>query len=279
MAYDDGYYYGQCKIICEAETVDDNGRTVAITDGTNTWSKALSDKMAEFLVPGRARYDITLWDGELAKWTGVVECGYGDCIHIMLADGYSVIKEKDFNDFKTEVDYRISNVETRVDKVEERLVADDGTEFKFGVTPDGRPGYVVKDEGGADTVIPFNKDIEPIFISSSRSGTYTFDKDYNSIVFCYNWARMVSWSRGLNTSSTLKLYLNDVDVTNNPDNFISGKTYDYEQNYISTNLNSKFKSIKAGDVLRIENIVVVHGTSEDPQAYSDSSYTTITGVR
>ena len=126
MAYDDGYYYGQCKIVCEAETVADNGRTVAITDGTNTWSKALSDKMAEFLVPGRGRYTVTLLDGSVNKYTTVVDAGYGDCIHVMLANGYNEVTQKQF-------DSQVGS-------------------FIFETNSDGVAGYR---RGGADTFHPF----------------------------------------------------------------------------------------------------------------------------
>lgn len=41
--------------------------------------------------------------------------------------------------------------------VKSHLTASDNTEFKFGVTDDGRYGYVIKKDG-ADTVIPFNNE-------------------------------------------------------------------------------------------------------------------------
>ena len=41
--------------------------------------------------------------------------------------------------------------------IKNHLTASDSTEFKFGVTDDGRYGYVIKKDG-ADTVIPFNNE-------------------------------------------------------------------------------------------------------------------------
>lgn len=41
--------------------------------------------------------------------------------------------------------------------VKSHLTASDNTEFKFGVTDDGRYGYVIKKDG-ADAVIPFNNE-------------------------------------------------------------------------------------------------------------------------
>ncbi len=42
--------------------------------------------------------------------------------------------------------------------IKNHLTAADSTEFKFGVTDDGRYGYVIKKDG-ADTVIPFNNEL------------------------------------------------------------------------------------------------------------------------
>lgn len=125
MAYDDGYYYGQCKIICEAESVAETG-TVSITDGTSTWSKGLSGKAAEFTVPGRARYTVSLLRGNDTVYSTVVEAGYGDCIHVMLAPGYGNVTERQFDS----------------------QVGD----FIFEVNSDGLAGYR---KSGADTFHPF----------------------------------------------------------------------------------------------------------------------------
>ena len=41
--------------------------------------------------------------------------------------------------------------------IKSHLTASDNTEFKFGVTDDGKYGYVIKKDG-ADTVVPFNNE-------------------------------------------------------------------------------------------------------------------------
>lgn len=121
MAYDDGYYYGQCKIICESETVNDNGRTVAITDGKNTWSKALADKVAEFIVPGRSRYTVTLLDGNVTKYTNKFDAGYGECIHVMLAAGYDNITRSEFDSRMNAVEQRSTNNATEINGLKNRM--------------------------------------------------------------------------------------------------------------------------------------------------------------
>ena len=135
MAYDDGYYYGQCKIVCEAEDTIDNGKTVSIVSGEKSWSKAIANKTAEFLVPGRDRYTVSLLDGEVTKWSGIIEAGYGECIHVMLADGYTPVIKKDFD---------------------AQLTTSNGVPFRFGYDAErDRYGYI-REIGGAEVVFPFS---------------------------------------------------------------------------------------------------------------------------
>lgn len=42
-----------------------------------------------------------------------------------------------------------------VQELENNLTASDNTMFRFGVTEDGQYGYIITDEAGADTVVPF----------------------------------------------------------------------------------------------------------------------------
>ena len=57
------------------------------------------------------------------------------------------------------------------------LIASDGTRFKFGIDDDGNYGYILKDDTGADTVIPFKKDVpylEEIYYGTSDPINYTY---------------------------------------------------------------------------------------------------------
>lgn len=94
MGYDDGFYYGQCKLICLAESAADNGKTVSVSNGDRSWSGTVANQKCEFLVPNRTQYAVELIDGDDTDWTGTIEAGYGECILVHLADGYEAIVEK-----------------------------------------------------------------------------------------------------------------------------------------------------------------------------------------
>lgn len=65
--------------------------------------------------------------------------------------------------------------------VGDRLTASDNTPFRFGVTADGKYGYIIKDGSGADTVIPFsNKD--ELYEALQYSGLVTEDMTYEEML-------------------------------------------------------------------------------------------------
>lgn len=153
FGYDDGFYYGQCKLIFEAETVSDNGKTVTISDGTTTKSGIVANKKCEFIVPGRSLWTATLLDstGD-PEWIGKAEAGYGDCKHIMLADGYESVMERDvltLEEIKaaTNLDGYIPNAEA-IKKVDNKMGG-----LRLG-QKDSEYGYFTGE--GADTFIPFS---------------------------------------------------------------------------------------------------------------------------
>ena len=96
MAYDDGYYYGQCKIVAVVDNTADNGKTVLITtDDNKTYSGTIANKKCEFLLPPRTLYTVQKASGESAEFTTKVEAGYGDCILVHLDTGYVEVKQGD----------------------------------------------------------------------------------------------------------------------------------------------------------------------------------------
>lgn len=96
MAYDDGYYYGQCKIVAVVDNTADNGKTVLITtDDNKTYSGTIANKKCEFLLPPRTLYTVQKVSGESAEFTTKVEAGYGDCILVHLDTGYVDVKQGD----------------------------------------------------------------------------------------------------------------------------------------------------------------------------------------
>lgn len=80
MGYDDGYYYGQGKLICTSTAEADNGKAVSVknTDG-KTWSGTLADGKCVFTLPPRDVYTISLMAKEEVQYTTTVIMGYGDC--------------------------------------------------------------------------------------------------------------------------------------------------------------------------------------------------------
>lgn len=98
MAYDDGYYFGQCKLVCTAEGNIYDGCTVTVTavDNSNvTRSGIITGGRAIITVPGRNLYRISVLRSGSQVFTREVEAGYGDCLTVLLADGYQDLKKKD----------------------------------------------------------------------------------------------------------------------------------------------------------------------------------------
>lgn len=96
MAYDDGYYYGQCKIVAVVDNTADNGKTVLITtDDNKTYSGTITNKKCEFLLPPRTLYTVQKVSSGSAEFTTKVEAGYGDCILVHLDTGYVEVKQGD----------------------------------------------------------------------------------------------------------------------------------------------------------------------------------------
>lgn len=65
--------------------------------------------------------------------------------------------------------------------VGDMLIASDNTPFRFGVTEDGKYGYIITDEAGADTVIPFKSgegSAEDLYDALKYSGLVTEDMTY-----------------------------------------------------------------------------------------------------
>ena len=96
MAYDDGYYYGQCKLVAVVDNTADNGKTVLITtDDNKTYSGTIANKKCEFLLPPRTLYTVQKVSSGSAEFTTKVEAGYGDCILVHLDTGYVEVKQGD----------------------------------------------------------------------------------------------------------------------------------------------------------------------------------------
>ena len=154
MAYDDGYYYGQCKIVAVVDNTADNGKTVLITtDDNKTYSGTIANKKCEFLLPPRTLYTVQKVSSGSTEFTTKVEAGYGDCILVHLDTGYVEVKQGDIvglDYIKAATDANLKNKVPEAKAVKEVNNRFGG--LKFGVDSDGNYGYI---KAGADTVTPF----------------------------------------------------------------------------------------------------------------------------
>lgn len=88
---------------------------------------------------------------------------------------------------KSEIDTTLTVEGTAADakSVGDMLTASDNTRFRFGVTEDGKYGYIITDEAGADTVIPFNSgggSAESLYEALQYSGLVTEDMTYDEML-------------------------------------------------------------------------------------------------
>lgn len=100
-------------ITCKAA---DNGKTVSVTNGYNTWSKVLADNGASFLIPSiptpeRNPYTISLLDDETEEYSRTIQIGYGDTVEVGLFEEDEPANMGD-----------IGNVEDDLEDLETRLV-------------------------------------------------------------------------------------------------------------------------------------------------------------
>lgn len=125
FGYDDGFYYGQAKVIALATKPEDEGKTVTLSNGSKTFTGTMADGKCAFLVPGKERYTI-----RLGSYSTDIDISYGECIGVYMAEGYEPVRQKDID----------------------ALMAMFGG-MRFGIDADGNYGYI---KAGADSVTPFN---------------------------------------------------------------------------------------------------------------------------
>lgn len=128
---EDGYYFSFCKLICLAETDNDNGKEVIVrnSDNSNQWSETIADNKCEFQLPGKDRYTVILNNGE---FTTQVEMGYGDCIGLHLAEGYGLVNQKDVygtdEDWNTTKSYAVGDMVIHNNKLWQSKIQHSGQE-------------------------------------------------------------------------------------------------------------------------------------------------------
>lgn len=183
MAYDDGYYYGQCKIVAVVDDAADNGKTVLITTADNkTYSGIIANKRCEFLVPPRTLYTVQKVSGESVEFTTEVEAGYGDCILVHLNTGYVVVKQGDIvglDYIKTATDDSLKNKvpEAKVIKALNSSLTANNKTFQFAYdSSKGSYGYLID-----GTFKSFN-DATALYNALRYSGLVTSSMTYDQML-------------------------------------------------------------------------------------------------
>lgn len=212
MGYDDGFYYGQCKLICLAESAADNGKTVSVSNGDRSWSGTVANQKCEFLVPNRTQYAVELIDGDDTDWTGTIEAGYGECILVHLADGYEAIVEKK----KLTLDEIAASVGSVADYVPDADAVKTLNANLGGLvfsSVDGVPYVKV----GADSPRPFNSGgiliaSDDVYNDAPPTYTYTLEKG-TYLVYSHITARQ-SGTSPINISSSSGSTITSLESSN-----------------------------------------------------------------
>lgn len=166
---------GLSRVMCYAIKEEDEGKTVSITNGSNTWSTTLVGGKASFLipsipVPARVVYTVTMED----EFTKDIQMGYGDIIEVYLDDSYDVVLHKDLDAFKEETEETLSHLTDNL-----TFKTDDSAfEFKVGVDANGRCGYY---KAGADSVTPFRTGQETFCYSLGAGRSFDIKAACNTI--------------------------------------------------------------------------------------------------
>ena len=230
MAYDDGYYYGQCKIVAVVDNTADNGKTVLITtDDNKTYSGTIVNKKCEVLLPPRTLYTVQKVSSGSTEFTTKVEAGYGDCILVHLDTGYVEVKQGDIvglDYIKAATDANLKNKVPEAKAVKEvnnSLIAN-SKHFYFDYK-NGKYGYNTNPNRGADTFVPFkNGGISEFTFNSTSSFSAEIGAKYDIIcATAYNQnaksklqgATIINEYCEYNLSNAGYLYCAEIEATKN----------------------------------------------------------------
>ena len=97
----------------------------------------------------------------------------------------------------------------------QNLIATDGTKFRFGIDNNGNYGYTIKDSEGADTVMPFKKNVslsfEEIYNKKGTSIKYSYTVTKEGYYSVY--IRPGATSSNINSTGTI-LYSTNISAIN-----------------------------------------------------------------
>lgn len=267
MAYDDGYYYGQCKIVAVVDDTADNGKTVLITtDDNKTYSGTIANKKCEFLLPPRTLYTVQKVSGESVEFTTKVEAGYGDCILVHLNTGYVEVKQGDIvglDYIKAATADNLKNKvpeATAVKELDSRLLAND-KKFQFAYdSSKGSYGYLID-----GTFKSFN-DATALYKALQYSGLVTPDMTYEEMlqVLANHFPNIPATFNYISSTASgdWKGYSNyasaPVSISKNSYNIVASCTIGYSISWFYMYCNKGYEILKNSAVLNFESVASIY---------------------
>ena len=88
----------------------------------------------------------------------------------------------------TSVKEKIDELNTSINDTINNIIAEDGTPFRFGMNENGEYGYIVTDEAGADTVVPFSGKYKNVIVDSlvNTNKGLTYESTWDEIAQVIN---------------------------------------------------------------------------------------------
>lgn len=220
FGYDDGYYFGQAKVVALATKDEDNGKTVTLTNGTKTYTGTMADGKCVFTVPGKDRYTI-----RLGSYSRAVDVSYGECVGVYMAEGYELVYKKNLDALEAELK---ANFQAGVDSVYNAIVAQ-------GTTPASK---ALSDVVDAIASLSNNRNKKEIFLNEGGNNSITIKSD-GTMYYC---ATITVYGGDEQSYQSLKIYKNGQE-------FVSL----YVKGHSATQRRYNSIEVKKGDVIRCEN--------------------------
>lgn len=93
---------GMNKVVCRTDAAN-NGKSVTISNGDNTWTSQVVDGVASFMIPSipapaKKSYTVTL-----ETYSRVIELGFGDSVDITLDEAHEPAYRGDIEDIEARI--------------------------------------------------------------------------------------------------------------------------------------------------------------------------------
>lgn len=94
---------GLNKIVCRTDLANE-GETVTITNGINTWTSEVTMGIASFMIPSMPAPAKSSYTVSLGAYSRVLEIGFGDSIDITLDEDHEPVYSGDISDLQDQID-------------------------------------------------------------------------------------------------------------------------------------------------------------------------------